>query len=198
MRSTEPVVARMLRHVLRATSSGWHPGATSLMNFSTLGLESGAYTAKNLRDVTVLVTGSTDGIGFHTANLLAQHGATVLVHGRSLLKVKKTIKFLRTHSANRNVYGYCEDLSSLAATRRLAASVVGDLHKFFQGRLDCLINNAGVFMEDKEVTEDGLEMTWAVNTAAPFLLTAEILPFMSDHGRIVNCSSIPRRLYRPK
>lgn len=158
--------------------------------FSNLGYDSHRDTVKTLRDSTFLVTGSTDGIGLHTANLLSQSGAIVFLHGRSLQKVKRTVKQLRTHTHNPSIYGYCADLSTMEGTRNLANHISRDLERFFQGRLDCLINNAGVFMEEKEVTADQLEMTWAVNTVSPFLLTHMLLPYLSNSGRIINCSSI--------
>lgn len=92
------------------------------------------------------------------------------------------------HSGNEKVYGYVADFASLRSVHQFASSIRGDVAKFFNNRLHCLVNNAGVFMEDREETEDGLEMTWAVNTAAPFLLTADLLPIISE--RIINVSSI--------
>lgn len=122
------------------------------------------------------------------AALLAQQGATTLVHGRSLSKVKRTIKQIRAHTGNAAVYGYCADFSSLEGVFQLADHVHRDLHRVFGGELHCLLNNAGVFLEEKEASADGLEMTWAVNTAAPFLLTSLLLPHITH--RVVNSSSI--------
>jgi len=102
--------------------------------------------------------------------------------------VKKTIRDIRTYSGNPKVFGYSYDLQSMAAVKSFAEHVSRDVSQFFNGRLHCMINNAGVFLEDKEVTVDGLEMTWAVNVAAPFLLTAELLPLIVE--RIINISSI--------
>jgi len=152
-----------------------------------VGLESSSL-ATGVRGKTFLITGATSGIGLTTAELLAQDGATVLVAGRKKPLVRKLNKNLRLNTGNQNIYGYCHDLSTTTATKALAAHVSRDLHMFFRGKLHCLINNAGVFLEEKEMTSDGLEMTWAVNTASPFLLTAELLPAIS--GKIVNCSSI--------
>jgi NAD(P)-dependent dehydrogenase (short-subunit alcohol dehydrogenase family) len=164
--------------------------AAACRHFSNLGYDSRRDSVKTLRDSTFLVTGSTDGIGLHTAELLSQSGAIVFLHGRSLQKVKKTVKQLRTHTHNPSIYGYCADLSTIEGTRNLANHISRDLERFFHGRLNCLINNAGVFMEEKEITADNLEMTWAVNTVSPFLLTHMLLPYLSDLGRIINCSSI--------
>ncbi|KAG7672157.1 putative Dehydrogenase/reductase SDR family member on chromosome X [Nannochloris sp. 'desiccata'] len=152
-----------------------------------VGLESSPL-ATGVRGKTFLISGATSGIGLTTAELLAQQGAIVLVAGRKKTLVRRLIKNLRLHTGNQNIYGYCHDLSTTTATKALASHVSRDLHQFFGGKLHCLINNAGVFLEEKEVTSDGLEMTWAVNTASPFILTAELLPAIT--GKIVNCSSI--------
>jgi NAD(P)-dependent dehydrogenase (short-subunit alcohol dehydrogenase family) len=153
-----------------------------------VGLESSSHVS-GLRGKTYLITGATSGIGLTSAELLAQQGATVLIAGRRENLVKRLIKNLRLHTGNQNIYGYCHDLSSMSATSALAAHVSQDVHRYFGGKLHCLINNAGVFLEEKKITPgEGLEMTWAVNTASPFLLTADLLPLIT--GKIINCSSI--------
>jgi NAD(P)-dependent dehydrogenase (short-subunit alcohol dehydrogenase family) len=153
-----------------------------------VGLESSSHVS-GLRGKTYLITGATSGIGLTSAELLAQRGATVLIAGRRENLVKRLIKNLRLHTGNQNIYGYCHDLSSMSATRALAAHVSQDVHRYFGGKLHCLINNAGVFLEEKKITPgEALEMTWAVNTASPFLLTADLLPLIT--GKIINCSSI--------
>jgi hypothetical protein len=89
------------------------------------------------------------------------------------------------------VYGYCYDLAKLDTVRAFAQHVRSDADKFFDNKLHCLLNNAGVFLEDKKISPDGMEMTWAVNTAAPFLLTGQLLDLVINaHGRILNVSSI--------
>lgn len=82
----------------------------------------------------VLVTGSTDGLGKHTAALLAQQGATTLVHGRNRSRVQRTLRELRSHTANPSVYAYCYDMSSLAQTRAFAEHVRRDVMQHFDGR----------------------------------------------------------------
>ncbi|KAL4426178.1 hypothetical protein ABPG77_007460 [Micractinium sp. CCAP 211/92] len=155
----------------------------------TLGYESlGNSTTASLKGRTILVTGSTDGIGKHTAALLAQQGATVLVHGRARSKVQRTLRELRSHTGNPAVYGYCYDMASLGQTRAFGEHLRRDLQQHFDGRLHCLINNAGVFNEELVMTEDGLEETWAVNVASPFLLTALLTDLITD--RIIDVSSI--------
>ena len=175
---TQPFVA------LTTNATSFHRSYTTGLGFESIQATFGP----RLDGKTYLVTGSTSGIGLHTATLLAQQGAIVLVHGRALQKVRRTLKNIKSHTGNPHVYGYCNDLGTMNHVRALADHVSRDLHKFFGGHLHCLVNNAGVFLEEKEVSADGMEMTWAVNTAAPFLLTAALLPLISS--RIVNSSSI--------
>ena len=137
----------------------------------------------------ILVTGATDGIGRHTASRLAAAGATVLVHGRSVARVADTVAALR--SAGGQARGFVADLSSLDDTRRLAREVADAAPE-----LHTLINNAGVFApsgEQRSVTADGLETTFAVNVAAPFLLGAALLPRLRaapGGGLLCNTASI--------
>uniref|UniRef100_A0A383VGD2 Uncharacterized protein n=1 Tax=Tetradesmus obliquus TaxID=3088 RepID=A0A383VGD2_TETOB len=133
-----------------------------------------------------LVTGSTDGIGLHTAIKLAEAGATVLVHGRSSERVDRAVASIRKaagNSSSSRVKGYTADLSRLADVRQLAAAVQAD-----HPQLYALVNNAGVYETQKKLSADGFENTWAVNVLAPFLLTS--LLWQSVQGRIVNTASI--------
>ena len=135
---------------------------------------------------TCVVTGATDGIGFFTALELARKGFTVGVHGRSEAKAKKAVAAL-LDQAKGDFVPLWGDLSSLAQVRALAAQV---LEKF--PSLDVLLNNAGVFMDQRVLTEDGLETTLAVNHFAHFLLTALVRPALekAPAARVVNVSSM--------
>ena len=139
---------------------------------------------------TVLVTGSTDGVGRQTAVDLAALGATVLVHGRDPGRGAATLAAARAAasaagSASQPVLCLA-DLSSRHGVRALAAEVRRHCE-----RLDVLVNNAGIFAPRRVITADGLELTFAVNVAAPFLLTRELLPLLlaAAPARIVNLSS---------
>ena len=136
----------------------------------------------------VLVTGATDGIGRHTAARLAGAGAEVLVHGRSEQRVADTVALLQRSGGTAR--GFVADLSSLDDTRRLAKEVAAAAPA-----LNALINNAGVFApagERRVLTRDGLETTFAVNVAAPFLLGAALLPRLraAPGSVLVNTASI--------
>jgi NAD(P)-dependent dehydrogenase (short-subunit alcohol dehydrogenase family) len=130
----------------------------------------------------VLITGATDGHGRGLAGAVSRAGATVLVHGRSEERVEATLDEL--HGDTR---AYRADLASLDEVRRLAAEVLER-----EGRLDVLVNNAGIgFEDDRQESEDGYELRFAVNYLAGYLLTRELLPLLerSAPARIVNVSS---------
>lgn len=138
-----------------------------------------------------LVTGSTDGIGKFTAELLAKEGCTVLVHGRNPAKVERVVEELRGISGNPELHGFVADLSLMSEVRSLAASVA-ERFPVIHG----LLNNAGTFDGDysgkRVVTAEGNEYSLAVNVMAPFLLTSLLLENVkaSGAGRIIVTSSL--------
>jgi NAD(P)-dependent dehydrogenase (short-subunit alcohol dehydrogenase family) len=137
---------------------------------------------------TVLVTGSTDGLGRALALELAADGATVLLHGRDPVKGEETVRAIREATGRERLTFYLADLSSLSEVRRLAEQVLAE-HE----RLDVLVNNAGIGRGDgsREVSEDGYELRLAVMYLAPFLLTQLLEPLLveSAPARIVNVAS---------
>jgi len=140
-----------------------------------------------LKDKSVLITGATDGIGKQTAIELALLGAEVILHGRNeerLLKIKSEITTL---TKNNKIKTISSDLSSLKKT----AELVDEINNSFE-HIDVLINNAGVYMKNKELTEDGIEKTFAVNHLSHFLLTNRLIDILqqSSPSRIINVSSV--------
>lgn len=132
----------------------------------------------------ILITGSTDGIGLETAKMLVSAGHHVLLHGRNPSKLKAVKKALTALSGDNPVQGYLVDLSRLAEVEALAEAVAAE-HE----RIDVLINNAGVYNASDPLTKDGLDVRFAVNTIAPFLLTKRLLPRLGPSGRVINLSS---------
>src|ERR687889_728274 len=137
-------------------------------------------------EATVLVTGATDGLGKRVALELAYRVATVLVHGRSRERCEAVLKEVRRGTSSEGARYYLADLSSLSEGRRLAEQIFSE-----HDRLDVLVNNAGIIAEEREETEDGVELTFAVNYLAHFLLTNLLLPLLlgSAPARIVNVAS---------
>ena len=134
---------------------------------------------------TVLVTGSTGGIGKATAAGLAALGAHVAITGRDRERAGAAADEIRTAGGGQ-VDVFVADLSAQAEVRRLAADVLAELP-----RIDVLVNNVGGYWDTRHVTADGLERTFAVNHLAPVLLTRLLLERLgeSESARVVTVSS---------
>ncbi len=141
---------------------------------------------RDLAEETILVTGATDGLGKRVALELAGKGATVLLHGRSRERLEAALGEVRRKTGSKELRSYPADLSSLGAVRGLAEQVLSH-----EERLDVLINNAGVITLERQESEDGYELTFAVNYLAHFLLTGLLLPLLRDSApaRIINVAS---------
>lgn len=138
---------------------------------------------------TILITGSTDGIGKFAALKLAKAGHQVYLHGRNadkLTSVIAEVKAVATGAATDSISGFVADFSDLNAVRKMAAEVNKKLPK-----LDVLINNAGINTTASATTKDGLDVRFVVNYLAPHELTNALLPLLknSSKARIVNLSS---------
>ena len=141
---------------------------------------------------TILITGATDGLGRALATELASSGAAVIIHGRDERRGRETLEAIREQTGNPNLHWLCADLASLAEVRGLA-SRVNDEHE----RLDVLVNNAGIGTtnrdggQERQQSQDGYELRFAVNYLAGYLLGRLLLPLLerSAPARIVNVSS---------
>jgi len=137
---------------------------------------------------TVLVTGSTDGVGRYVAAKLAAAGAKVLIHGRDKARAKTLTDEIGGQGHIEPVF-YQADLSSLAEARQLAEAVLAE-HE----RLDVFISNAGIGSRppERQTSADGHELRFAVNYLSGFLLAHLLLPLLktSAPARIVNVASL--------
>ena len=133
-----------------------------------------------------LVTGGTNGIGKSTARELARMGATVVIVGRDAQKTSRVVEEIREASGNKNVDSLLADLSSQTEVRRLANEF-----RSKYSRLHILLNNAGAVFMQRQLSVDGIEMTFALNHLASFLLTDLLLDTIkaSAPARIINVSS---------
>ena len=140
----------------------------------------------NMSGKICLVTGATNGIGKAAAQALAQIGATVVIVGRSAAKTVQVVEEIRAASGNKNVDSLLADLSSQQEVRRLA-----DEFKSKYPHLHVLLNNAGGTFTTRQLSVDGIEMTFAFNHLAYFLLTNLLLDTIkaSTPARIINVSS---------
>jgi len=140
----------------------------------------------NMNGKICLVTGGTNGIGKSTAQELARMGATVVIVGRDAQKTSHVVQEVRAASRSNSVDSLLADLSSEQEVRRLAAEF-----KSKYSHLHVLVNNAGGFFMRRQLRSDGIEMTFALNHLASFLLTNLLLDTIkaSAPARIINVSS---------
>ncbi|MGV6831620.1 MAG: SDR family NAD(P)-dependent oxidoreductase [bacterium] len=134
----------------------------------------------------ILITGSTDGIGKLAALKLAKEGHQIYLHGRNSNKLAQVIDEIKEASGNQKINGFVADFSDLAAVKAMAEEVKSSLLK-----IDILINNAGVFKSTIEKNNDGLDIRFAVNYFAPYVLTNELVSLLEkgENPRVVNLSS---------
>jgi NAD(P)-dependent dehydrogenase (short-subunit alcohol dehydrogenase family) len=139
-------------------------------------------TMSDLAGRTALVTGATSGIGRAVAELLAQHGAEVVVHGRDPRRGAEVV----------------ESISATGGSARFVAADLGDSRDVERlareaGRVDILVNNAGIyeFTSTLSTTAESIDRHFAINARAPFQLVAALVPHMiaQNNGAIVNISS---------
>jgi retinol dehydrogenase 12 len=146
--------------------------------------------AQAMHDKICLVTGATSGIGLVTAEALARKGATVIVVARNPARGAAMVHRIQQETRNPAVELMLADLSNQAQVRQLASEV----QRRFD-HLDVLVNNAGAFFGQRQVSTEGIEMTFALNHLAYFLLTDLLLDRLkaSASARIVNVSSEAHR-----
>jgi len=136
----------------------------------------------------IIITGATSGIGLAAAKLLVDSGAFVIGVGRSAERNKKAQDSILSLYPDGKVKYLLADLASQAQVRSLAK----EIEKLLKNKcVDVLVNNAGGYLEKKQITEDGIEKTFAVNHLAPFLLTYALIPLLSnaEKGRVLTVSS---------
>ena len=138
----------------------------------------------------VLITGGTGGIGRATAEALAGKGATTLIVGRHREMGEAAITDIKARSGNNAIAFLPADLSSQDEIRQLAQSVTAHYP-----HIHVLINNVGNMQPQHKQTVDGIEMTFALNVLAPFLLTNLLLPALeaSVPARIIDVNSMVYR-----
>ena len=139
---------------------------------------------------TMLVTGSTDGLGKLVAEHLAAQGATILLHGRNREKGRAVLDELRRKTKSEKLSYFNGDFSSLQDVSSLADEILKK-----EKMIDVLINNVGIGRgkdtHRREVSKDGFELRFAVNYLAHVLLTEKLLPLLPPaSARIINVASV--------
>jgi NAD(P)-dependent dehydrogenase (short-subunit alcohol dehydrogenase family) len=135
----------------------------------------------------VLVTGSTSGLGREVALAMGERGAHVIVHGRNRARGLEVAQEIQAGPGTASFYA--ADFASLAQVRALGDAVLRDYE-----RVDVLVNNAGIWLsgdDERHESQDGLELSFAVNYLSGYLLTKMLLPIIphSADSRIVNVAS---------
>jgi retinol dehydrogenase 12 len=134
-----------------------------------------------------IITGATSGVGRAAAQGLAERGATVGVVGRDPAKGRDAVAEIQKSAIHPDSVVFLRaDLAELQQVRDLAAQI---RERF--GRVDVLVNNAGLINVKRSVTRDGYENTFAVNHLAHFLLTGLLLDLLKKAApsRVINVSS---------
>ena len=145
----------------------------------------------NLNNKLCIVTGANSGIGKETVRAFAQQGAYVVMVCRNEQRAHQAKEELVAHTGHAGIEVMLADLAIQHDVRQLANKISD---KF--GKVDVLVNNAGIIADEREETLDGIEKTLAVNHLAPFLLTNLLLNHLkkSEDARVVNVSSEVHRL----
>ena len=135
---------------------------------------------------TILITGSTDGIGKLAAFQLARGAHNLLIHGRSAEKLKQTIHQIHAVRPDLKVTAYQADFADLHAVQKMGEEILDK-----EEVLDVIINNAGVYKSAEQVSKYGIDLRFTVNYLAPIVLTRILLPMTrkSIDPRIINLSS---------
>jgi NAD(P)-dependent dehydrogenase (short-subunit alcohol dehydrogenase family)/uncharacterized protein YndB with AHSA1/START domain len=143
-----------------------------------------------LRDLHVVITGATSGLGLATAEALAARGAELTLVARDADKVKRVARDLERRFGNKRIHVEIAELSLLEDVRALAARLLK------KGKpVDVLVNNAGALINPREETAEGLEKSFALLLMSPYLLSTQLLPLLKkaarQHGvaRVVNVLS---------
>ncbi|HYC10110.1 MAG TPA: SDR family oxidoreductase [Steroidobacteraceae bacterium] len=131
-----------------------------------------------------VITGTTHGIGRVTSRELARAGRTVVMLCRDLDAGRAVRDEILTQLPRASVHLVHCDLASLQSVRNGAAAV-----RSAYGRIDLLVNNAGMVSTRHRVSVDGFELTFATNHLGPFLLTALLLDRLDETARVINVAS---------
>ena len=136
---------------------------------------------------TILITGSTDGIGKYLAKKLASEGHHVILHGRNPQKLELATQEVRSVSLRGRVSSYLADFSKLEDVYRFTEDIKRDFLS-----IDVLFNNAGLYgRKERKASAENVELTFMLSVLIPYILTTELSPLLekAPDGRVINTSS---------
>src|SRR6056300_1443577 len=139
-----------------------------------------------LKNKVVLITGSSQGIGKATALCMARQGATIMLNGRNRQKLSNVEKELRLKGMNVN--SFCGDITNIENAEKLIDKTIESF-----GKLDVLINNAGVSMRGRfsNLNTDVFKRVFDINVFASVNISRFALPYLrSSNGSLVFVSSV--------
>src|SRR5580704_8581570 len=147
----------------------------------------------DMRGKVVVITGATSGIGWVAAEKLARMGARLVLIARDRSRGEATLARLREAGPGASHTVHYADLSTMAEMKRVAGEIAAA-----EARVDVLINNAGALFSSRQVTTDGLEMTFATNHMSYFVVTLGLADRLraTPGARVVNTSSDAHRRAR--
>jgi NAD(P)-dependent dehydrogenase (short-subunit alcohol dehydrogenase family) len=139
-----------------------------------------------MKGKTVVATGATSGIGERAVEELARQGARIIFIARDARRAEATRTKLEAIAPGLGHRSHLADLSLMADTKRVGAEIAAS-----EPRIDVLINNAGAMFAERCITSEGLEMTFALNHMAYFVLTQTLLERIkgSAPARVVSTAS---------
>lgn len=130
----------------------------------------------SLKNKVVVVTGATSGIGEAAASLYAHAGATLVMVARNRKKALASLDKLRSESGNDDLHAVFADLGVRDEVERVAAELASQFP-----RIDVLVHNAGVLLNERQRAANGTDLSVELMVASPFLLTARLLPQLGHH-----------------
>src|SRR5665213_3466609 len=141
----------------------------------------------SMQGKTIIITGATSGIGEVAAIRLAEQGARIVFTARDSVRADATMVKLKQANPAADHAVHMADLSTLAEMKRIGTELARE------PQIDVLVNNAGALFNKRQETADGLEMTFAVNHMAYFVITNLLLPRLKPGARIVTTASNAHR-----
>ena len=142
----------------------------------------------SLSEKNVVITGTTNGLGFQTLKLLCKLGANIITGVRDTVKAENQKKEILKEYPNAQITVYKLDLSDISSVKKF----INKVRFLCSDGIDILINNAGLFSKEKRILNNGYEQHFFINCVAPIFLTKSLVPHleMRENSKVVFLGSI--------